>query len=625
MHSNKKTRHLIIIYFSIILNTLLFTGVAFAGISDGLIAYYSFDDQQNLGKDGSGNVNDGLLEGSPANNYSSDGVSNGAFLMTSATDGMWIPSYSDFQVHVMSISFWFKKDSSTYRGILFARDIRGNASASNQWSMSYNTDNKNTFFYTSRVESIPDTNPAIDVSSEVNQEGWNHIVFTIDPTNTNEGKFYFNGQLVDTQPLTNTNFNNNTEPLTFGMYNRSDSYLNSTGMMDEVRIYNRVLTSSEISELSENIAPKILAWVPAYGMDLSWDTLNSKCDGCSYGLKDVLTHLSIQAWKVTEKEKDGEKIRLSLNDEYEVDRATVEKFITWARDNGIEPLLCIGQGDICKGNAGISVTCPPGEDENKCCYECEDGYEQWRIAKDQYTYANKDDFIAKIISTISSYDDLPGGGLAGVDINFEISAGSAEASNNEKTELLIFMEQLATELHKRGKVLHAAVWPFNIGGAPNPTWYYTPFSITKGLVDITDGIEVMGYENTGAVDNCTIYENSSYWKQENLISSSLELEDLMLGVHSHRGQWCDPYSYLWSHLQWFNSNNNRTGLAIWKAHDFNEKWMEPKVWDLLYAYKNGFRYASPMMSLLPSILSAATIHIDETNKKELEDKANREQ
>lgn len=242
------------IHAFLLLSYICITFSAYAGIDDGLISYYSFDDSQNLGNDGSGNGHDGTLTGSPASNYTEDGISGGALVMTNANDGILVPSSPDFQVPTMSIAFWFKKDSLSNVGILFARDITGNSSSANQWSIAYNINVKNAFGFTSRVEHVPAIETAEDISTIIQQEGWNHVVFTLDPENTNTGQMYFNGELVNTSEMNNSTFNNNSRPLSIGGYTPGDSYRNSTGMIDEVRIYDRVLTSTEIDELSSQEA-----------------------------------------------------------------------------------------------------------------------------------------------------------------------------------------------------------------------------------------------------------------------------------------------------------------------------------------------------------------------------------
>ncbi len=82
---------------------------------------------------------------------------------------------------------------------------------------------------------------------------WYHVVMTRDSTNT---KFYVNGVLTTTQtaatPLTPTSF-------TIGAANNGTNYpyMSFNGSIDEVRVYNRSLTSEQVRELYNNNTNKI--------------------------------------------------------------------------------------------------------------------------------------------------------------------------------------------------------------------------------------------------------------------------------------------------------------------------------------------------------------------------------
>ena len=83
---------------------------------------------------------------------------------------------------------------------------------------------------------------------------WHHVLSTFDKTNL-VCKLYIDGNLVDTKTLDNNNITARTD-LFFGkrsFYAPSDAYFQ--GSQDDIRIYNRVLNSSEIQALFQESVP----------------------------------------------------------------------------------------------------------------------------------------------------------------------------------------------------------------------------------------------------------------------------------------------------------------------------------------------------------------------------------
>lgn len=80
--------------------------------------------------------------------------------------------------------------------------------------------------------------------------GWNHIVVTYDTTNG--AKIYLNGNTTpDGSAAAKGTVNNTTEPLTLGAARSSGGAISSPldGLLDEVAIWDKVLSSTEITEL----------------------------------------------------------------------------------------------------------------------------------------------------------------------------------------------------------------------------------------------------------------------------------------------------------------------------------------------------------------------------------------
>ncbi len=73
--------------------------------------------------------------------------------------------------------------------------------------------------------------------------GWNSVASVYDGSNVS---LYFNGGLVDSTPITGSIMQSDND-LTLGSAGGAAYY---NGMIDEVRIYNKALTASEIQQLS---------------------------------------------------------------------------------------------------------------------------------------------------------------------------------------------------------------------------------------------------------------------------------------------------------------------------------------------------------------------------------------
>lgn len=209
--------------------------------TNGLIAYWPFNGNAS---DESGNNNNGIVNGATltidrfgnqSSAYSFDGVTN--FIETNNTIGNF--GQSDF-----TISSWIESINGNLGGCYIGK--RSVGTYGNQWtggivtstkeiSWDIDADNTGTNHYT--MYSI----------SSLNSSNWYNIVFK------REGliwKIYING--VEDATLTTSNIQNinNTAPLTIGArYWNSSLTSYFTGKIDDIRIYNRALSDSEIASL----------------------------------------------------------------------------------------------------------------------------------------------------------------------------------------------------------------------------------------------------------------------------------------------------------------------------------------------------------------------------------------
>ncbi len=192
-----------------------------------LVGEWKFDNNTN---DSSGYENNGTMGDDPS--YV-DGMF-GKALEFDGNDYVSIPD-SDFLdlTELGTIEVWAKKNSQKHYQMYITKGI---ASANTGYQlMDYGTTGRIVLRWGSDGNNI--------VTDEVvPTDKWYHIVGTYDGSDL---RIYLNGSLSKKVPYT-TNAVANTDPLRIGR--RSDGYF-FDGTLDEVRIYNKALSSAEIQQL----------------------------------------------------------------------------------------------------------------------------------------------------------------------------------------------------------------------------------------------------------------------------------------------------------------------------------------------------------------------------------------
>lgn len=240
---------------------MLFRNVRLEYVSEpaaGLIAYWSFDDSGDPGHDDSGNDHDGTVNGA----VSTDGICGKALSFDGLNDYVEVPdddTLDPTSTQEITIAAWVK--ISTYQSktssILFG--IVGKISSPTRPVGSYVfgivNDNQPTEEGKLRFGVCYDGLHWQDVYSNslVPKNRWVHLAVTHD-INQNT-KFFIDGRLNATDSSTiTTDFENNDLPLRIGHTNSFWDYF--YGSIDEVRIYDRALSESEIGELAAECPPE---------------------------------------------------------------------------------------------------------------------------------------------------------------------------------------------------------------------------------------------------------------------------------------------------------------------------------------------------------------------------------
>jgi hypothetical protein len=211
-------------------------------LSQGLAGYWSFNGPDTTDKiyDRSGNGNNGYLNpGVSTSSMKAQGKSGQAFSWDGASKYVVIPSSGSINSSDATIAGWFKFGAQDAYQTMVAKWYTG---VQQQFVLQYNADNL-IGWWTGNGS----TGGNVLESTGSPQLGhWYFIVATISGTSK---KLYINGVLDNSG--TGSAIGTNGVELTIGAKkNSGGAYFEPfNGLMDEVRIYNRALTPSEVWQL----------------------------------------------------------------------------------------------------------------------------------------------------------------------------------------------------------------------------------------------------------------------------------------------------------------------------------------------------------------------------------------
>ena len=235
---------------SIFLFNLIVCTVAFSDIDSGMVAYYNFESISGVDGetviDQSGNGHDGICREDISNIKAPTLVPGptglGDALYFDGNFYIEIPNHEDFDItQGITIALWFKVDQfSSEWQTLFAR---GDWS----WRLARNDSTNGICFHLSGFGNLygswGETN--------VNDGQWHHVVGVWSGTDTST-KLWIDGvrDTAKDEILTGSISTNGSDPVTIGaQINEGTLRRQWIGSIDEVRLYNRALTDSDVEEL----------------------------------------------------------------------------------------------------------------------------------------------------------------------------------------------------------------------------------------------------------------------------------------------------------------------------------------------------------------------------------------
>ena len=214
--------------------------------NNGLVAHWSFDDC--TAKDNSGNGHDGTNNGNP---QCVDGTKGKAFSFNGVNDYVLVSDESmAFSPNDLTVSLWINPNATQldFAGVL--DKSHSNNSFVSGWVLQKSPHAESTYYFSYYIpEEVRFINPYGEeqrITSTINK--WSHLSIT---KNANRVVSYLNGVKMQDVVYSSGNVLQNMEPLLIGAVNGMNRYFN--GSIDEIRIYNRALTASEITALYTDI------------------------------------------------------------------------------------------------------------------------------------------------------------------------------------------------------------------------------------------------------------------------------------------------------------------------------------------------------------------------------------
>ncbi len=268
---------------------------AHASLEEGLIVHYSFDGNAN---DRSGNNNHGTVNGAQLT-IDRFGNENSAYSFNGINN--FISASSDIlPTAERTTTLWFKTNTVSKSPVLFSY---GGGNCGSSWFIGFTVESNNNNYY---LSSHCDINTLISPDSLDSIDTWLHLVISTDTSGT---KIYINGVKI----ASNNNFITNTDVtgknLSIGVATSPSGFAPYTdinvgyfdGSIDDVRVYDRALSESEIQELYQGdtetscspgtVSPDLDIHMPSLNYETLFGTQNIWADLEYLGTNDEGKHI----------------------------------------------------------------------------------------------------------------------------------------------------------------------------------------------------------------------------------------------------------------------------------------------------------------------------------------------
>jgi hypothetical protein len=275
--------------FSLVFSLALFSEKAHADITTGLVGHWTLDEgTSTTANDTSGNNNTGTLINNPS--WVTGHVGNGALNFDGSTKYVEATNSPSLSIsgNQLTVSAWvFQPNnistSTHYAIIAKLSDPINYISPYFSYALYFLNGSYATFFVTVGGSEQTLTGPSLSVNA------WHHIVGVYDGSHI---LLYTDGVLQGTQAQTG-NISAFSTPFRIGT--NTDFSRNYSGSIDEVRIYNRALSSSDVTQLYD-ITPPVLSSIASTTATsfatITWTTDEVSDSQVDYGLTSSYTSSS---------------------------------------------------------------------------------------------------------------------------------------------------------------------------------------------------------------------------------------------------------------------------------------------------------------------------------------------
>jgi hypothetical protein len=215
--------------------------------TDGLVGWWPFNGGAN---DESGNSNNGNVNGAILTN-DRNGNTNSAYLFDIANN-VEIPHNNIYNSSEMTISLWFNVSSFDTQVLLSKRESSG-------WGNSFelNIGQANNMNGIGTTWSVGGNQSLSYLNENILNNQWDNFVFVY---KSDSVLLFLNGLYVN-GALSNGNLNSNNLPITIG--SRGNGLHQTIGKIDDIAIWNRVLTPQEINVLFTACSPDLVQTQPS--------------------------------------------------------------------------------------------------------------------------------------------------------------------------------------------------------------------------------------------------------------------------------------------------------------------------------------------------------------------------
>ena len=217
-------------------------------ITNGLVAYYPFNGNAN---DASGNGHNGIVYGATlaTNRFNTP---NRAYYFTRSgwspgtrLDEIYIPYSSAFNSTNISVSVWVLETADNSGEVILARYQYGYSNPNGEtWAMGFGSTNNSTAWISGATYGTYDN---VNSANVVPLNTWTHLVFTFDGQSF---RIFANGKMIGTA-IGSVPINvGGTSGISIGVSDQANGWWSPfEGIIDDVRIYNRALSTNEVAQL----------------------------------------------------------------------------------------------------------------------------------------------------------------------------------------------------------------------------------------------------------------------------------------------------------------------------------------------------------------------------------------